>query len=431
MRRINGRAHVGFTFMGIGALIASALIFGVSSAEATPPLNNAIACAPTAIYSTSNSDENRTINLGTSTVNAAISTTAQPIAISITPDGSKAVVASYFGNHVDVIDIATNTIISTSPPIDRPRGSVITRDGRFAYISDGVNDLVKKFDIANNTFVGVTYSVGSEPTGLALTPDGGKLVVANYSSNSISIVDLVSSSIVTVAVGSSPWDVAITPDGTTAITTNQNSNSVTFVQIASGLALATVPVGGSPFGIAITTDGTTAFVTNRLDNDVSTIDIATRTKNPTDIAVGNLPMDVAMTPDGKFAVTANDAGTVSVIDIGTRGVVNTISVTSSGSESIIAVTPCGVVATSLTGRTLTVTGTQWGPANPISLTMASTPTTLGNVVSATNGTFSASYEIPCSVEAGQHTITATSVGGLSASSVVNVPSCSVTPTFAG
>ena len=63
----------------------------------------------------------------------------------------------------------------------------------------------------------------------------------------------------------------------------------------------------------------TAFVSNAGSNSVSTIDVKTRTKHPTDITVGELPIGVAFTPDGKTAFVANAfSDTVSTIDVKTR-----------------------------------------------------------------------------------------------------------------
>ena len=62
----------------------------------------------------------------------------------------------------------------------------------------------------------------------------------------------------------------------------------------------------------------TAFVANDSSGTVSTIDVKTRTKNPTDIAVGSNPNGVTVTPDGQTAFVANTgSGTVSTIDVKT------------------------------------------------------------------------------------------------------------------
>jgi YVTN family beta-propeller protein len=73
---------------------------------------------------------------------------------------------------------------------------------------------------------------------------------------------------------------------------------------------------------------------------VSTIDVKTRTKNPTDIAVGTAPVGVAVTPDGKTAFVTNSiSGTVSTIDVKTR-TKNPTDITVGPGVGEVAVTPC-------------------------------------------------------------------------------------------
>jgi YVTN family beta-propeller protein len=50
------------------------------------------------------------------------------------------------------------------------------------------------------------------------------------------------------------------------------------------------------YPVAFPPDGKTAFVVNQASNSVSTIDVKTRTKNPTDINVGAIPIGEAITP---------------------------------------------------------------------------------------------------------------------------------------
>ncbi len=66
-----------------------------------------------------------------------------------------------------------------------------------------------------------------------------------------------------------------------------------------------IAVGAHPKGVAVTSDGKTAFVTNAnlvgeqvgdLGDSVSTIDVRTRTKHPTDITVAVEPLRVAVMP---------------------------------------------------------------------------------------------------------------------------------------
>jgi YVTN family beta-propeller protein len=83
----------------------------------------------------------------------------------------------------------------------------------------------------------------------------------------------------------------------------------------------------------------TAFVTNG-SGTVSTIDVKARTKDPTDITVGALPVVVAVTPDGKTAfVTNNVSDSVSTIDVKTR-TKHTDDIPVGTQPESVAVTPC-------------------------------------------------------------------------------------------
>jgi YVTN family beta-propeller protein len=174
---------------------------------------------------------------------------------------------------------------------------------------------------------------------VAITPDGTHAYVANSFSNTVSVIDTATNTVVaTVPVGFSPFGVAITPDGTHAYVTNGNSKSVSVIDTATNTVVATVPVGNDPRGVAITPDGTQAYVTNELSDTVSVIDTATNTVVATVPLVGLFPSGVAITPDGAQAYVAiSDSGAVSVIDTATNTVVATVPV--GRFPSGVAITP--------------------------------------------------------------------------------------------
>ncbi len=77
--------------------------------------------------------------------------------------------------------------------------------------------------------------------------------VTNFLSNDVSVLATASNTVVaTVAVGTQPIGVAITPDGRFAYVTNFNGVSVSVLSTASNTVVATVPVGAGPVGVAIT-----------------------------------------------------------------------------------------------------------------------------------------------------------------------------------
>jgi len=71
-----------------------------------------------------------------------------------------------------------------------------------------------------------------------------------------------------------PLAVAITSDGTRAYVPDAGSNTVSVIDIATNTLVANIPVNGGT-GVAITPDGTRAHVTNQSSNTVSVIDTAT------------------------------------------------------------------------------------------------------------------------------------------------------------
>ncbi|OUB07505.1 hypothetical protein BK708_37650 [Bacillus thuringiensis serovar yunnanensis] len=75
----------------------------------------------------------------------------------------------------------------------------------------------------------------------------------NQSSDNVSVIDTGTNTVVaTISVGNNPNGVAITPDGNFAYVTNQDINNVSKINIGTNTVVATVTVGNTPRGIAIT-----------------------------------------------------------------------------------------------------------------------------------------------------------------------------------
>ncbi|PHY08945.1 MAG: hypothetical protein CK527_04895, partial [Nitrosarchaeum sp.] len=125
---------------------------------------------------------------------------------------------------------------------------------------------------------GKDITVGSAPHGIAIS--GTKAYVTNVASNSVSVIDLSTNTLVDadpndatnspagkdIAVGNIPYGIAIS--GTKAYVANPISNSVSVIDLstntlvdANGASAGNdITVGSNPYGIAIS--GTKAYVTN-------------------------------------------------------------------------------------------------------------------------------------------------------------------------
>ncbi len=101
----------------------------------------------------------------------------------------------------------------------------------------------------------------------------------------------------------------------------------------------TISVGTSPLEIAITSDNATAYVTNYGSGNISVIDLATnQVTNTISVGVASEPFGIVLSPDNSkayVALTGSDA--VKVIDLSSATITNTISVGDGPIE--IALTP--------------------------------------------------------------------------------------------
>src|SRR5260370_2769291 len=83
--------------------------------------------------------------------------------------------------------------------------------------------------------------------GGGVSPDGGKLYVANLDGNSVSVADTATNTVTTtIPVGSGPQGVAVTPDGSEVYVANYGDNTVSAIATATNLVTATVAVGNGP-----------------------------------------------------------------------------------------------------------------------------------------------------------------------------------------
>src|ERR1700736_1083162 len=129
-----------------------------------------------------------------------------------------------------------------------------------AYISNAGSNSVSVIDTETNTVVGSPLTVGSQPAGVAVTPDGKYAYVTNNGSNAISIIDSVTNRVLgsPITLGSQPAGIAITPDGKYAYVTNTNiqgftGSTVSVIKTATNTVIGShITVGSGALGIAIT-----------------------------------------------------------------------------------------------------------------------------------------------------------------------------------
>jgi YVTN family beta-propeller protein len=144
------------------------------------------------------------------------------------------------------------------------------------------------------------------PSALAVSRDGKLLYVAGADAREVSWVDLPTGRVVRrVAVQGVPTGLALTPDGTRLVVTCAAPRStVAVLDAASGRPISTIPAGHTAMGPAISPDGRRLYVCNRFNNDVSIIDLPA-CKEVARVRTSREPVAAAVAPDGKAVLIAD------------------------------------------------------------------------------------------------------------------------------
>jgi DNA-binding beta-propeller fold protein YncE len=225
-------------------------------------------------------------------------------------------------------------------------------------------------------------SVVGPPTNLAIHPSGEIAFVANSlepviqgwghrlePDNKVFLIDLKANPpkvIGTITVGKQPSGMAISPNGDLALVANRADGTISVLSIRGKdvLVVDTVTVGtatDSVSAVAITPDGKHAFAAKAAANKVAllTIDGDKVTYDKRDLPTGIFPYNVAVAPDGKLALTVDNgngggsdgnAKTVSVIDLEANPVRVIDHVTVGDSPEGLAISPKGDLAVSVEAR---------------------------------------------------------------------------------
>jgi YVTN family beta-propeller protein len=236
-----------------------------------------------------------------------------------------------------------------------PLAVVASRDGTALYIAEVTAKRIAVFDVAKEK-VRKHIPLKNEPSGLALSPDGGRLYVTGGSAEGrVYVIDLNrrAKTIDSIAVGHTPTAPVVSPDGRTLYVANRFNNNVSVIDLASGKEVAAIAVMREPIAAGISPDGSVLFVANHLpagaaDQDyvsttISAIDAATRRVAQTiQLPNGSTGLrGLTVSPDGKHVYATHilaryqlpttqlergwmNTNALSVIDVERRELINTV-----------------------------------------------------------------------------------------------------------
>jgi YVTN family beta-propeller protein len=224
----------------------------------------------------------------------------------------------------DTVDLAAYDLEPRTVAQGSPVEVSFTSDGAFAYVSNykmygsGFNPVaddecgrgnwdesfVYRIDVGRMA-IDQVIRVGAVPKYLQVSPDDRWVVVSNWCSYDVSIIDTAAAREVRrIEVGFHPRGIAITRDGSRAYVSVMGEGRIVSIALGS-FAVGEVPnAGGSPRHLVLSPDDRTLYVSNNLQGQVRKIDLRTGTVGGI-VATGTQPRTMVLADDGASLFVVN------------------------------------------------------------------------------------------------------------------------------
>lgn len=215
-------------------------------------------------------------------------------------------------SYVYRIDVATEKIDQVIHVGAVPKFMALTPDQRYLLVSNWCSWSLSVIDTAEAVEYKRIDLGGRYPRGVVASPDSKTAYVAMMGSDQIVSVDLATSDVTTFAhTGAGPRHIVLSPDGAFLYVTNNSSGTVTKVRRSDGEVVATHHTGAEPRSMDISDDGKALYVVNYDSSTVSklrTSDLAEIDGAQTDYH----PIGIAYEPTTKTVWVACYGGSILV-----------------------------------------------------------------------------------------------------------------------
>jgi len=278
-------------------------------------------------------------------------------------------------NTLAIVDPATNIIVGTAPTGEAPHEVAASSDGRFAYVTnygpfqpDQPGNTLSVIDLGTRHETRVDVSPLRRPHGVEFA--GGKVYFTAELNKAIARLDPQTQKLDwLLGTGQNRTHMLVLAHGLdTIFTANVQSNTISMIERRStpdDWTETVIAVGKGPEGCDLSPNGKEFWAANSGDGTVSVIDVATKKVVQT-FNVGTRHSNrLKFTPDGKLVLVSDVAsGDLVVIDAASRKVTKRLQlgkaaagilIVPDGSRAYVALTADGKVAI-VDLKTLTVTG---------------------------------------------------------------------------
>ena len=229
-----------------------------------------------------------------------------PHHMTVDPKGNRLYLAVFNRNYLYVLDAKTGAILQRWYSTLGNHGVIVSNDGSRLFVGNMLNDNIWVYDTANGHVVDVLRA-GEAVRPLVLDPNETHVVyqlsrfhgfkVRDLKSGAITSIDLPPLPAGTQMPDAYPFTVnhglAVTPDGTKLLAAGSIGGYVAVYGLPGYRLLGTIKVGDDPNWIVVRADSKVAFVTNRGSGTLSVLDL-TALKEVKQIQVGKMPQRLSM-----------------------------------------------------------------------------------------------------------------------------------------
>jgi YVTN family beta-propeller protein len=226
----------------------------------------AVGAEPTGIAANSKKNEIYVVNTGsnnisvinaeTNTVVATIGVHGRPYFIDVTEDGKHAYVANSGSSNVSVIDLEKRIVIGNVRVGASPGLARVSPDGSTIVVSNRGDNTVSVID-AKFLRVRATLPVCQQPEEIAILPDSSKAFVACSGSAQVASIGLQSATqksatqksdrlLALLDVGRTPVSLSLKPDGGELIVCNFDSDSISIIETGNDEVGNSLEIGQHP-----------------------------------------------------------------------------------------------------------------------------------------------------------------------------------------
>jgi len=229
---------------------------------------------------------------------------------------------------VSIYDAGTGTILTTIAVGTKPIGITALPEFEKVYIPNEGSDSVSVISTATMSVV-ATIGVGPKPHDVWRSPDGSYVYVSEFGQNTVALIDTTTDTVVTRFTAAAPTAkthaVWVPKDGRTLYALNRNPSGLAALDPLTGETRWSL-AAGSGSHMVTSANGKIGFLSNASADAVEIVDLMAPAVLGF-IPVGDGPDSLWLSANGRWLLTANAGGSVSIVDLSAGFAVTSLAFT--------------------------------------------------------------------------------------------------------